>query len=130
MKCIICVQGFRALYGCLKTRESPLLEIEDMLMGHSMAQFDSKHIFVNVNADEKRTRMILPAREIAVRMDECQRNDLGGALFQALPEGSNVYKKNMQDTWYPKRAPELEQFSLYNICAYFSVSMEEDVRNG
>ena len=50
----------------LKTRVCSLLESTDMLMGHSFAMFDSKHLFVNVNVDEKRQRMIhsKEAREV------------------------------------------------------------------
>lgn len=55
---------FKIYTAMLKQREMGLMEIVDLLMGHAMYHFDSHHLFINTNDDQKRHRILKPKIKI------------------------------------------------------------------
>lgn len=75
-----------------------------MLMGHSLYEFDAAHTFVNTNEDSRRTRFLLPRKELAESATTV------------------AFKPNWLDHYYPSRPKELEHASLFNMMTYFEVT--------
>ena len=97
-------EGFKALSDLLRQRQTGTFEISDQLMGHSMAMFDTAHMFVNTNAPQNRHRRLKP-REV----------------IESLQDEQEVYRANTLDHYYPQRHFRLETVTLYQIMCQFTV---------
>lgn len=56
--------------GMLRKRECGLLELVDYIMGHSLHEFDTQHVFINTNAVDQRTRFLLPKKDLTANIME------------------------------------------------------------
>lgn len=96
---------FKAMMDLIRMRETGVLEMVDMLMGHSMFEFDAGHIFINTNSEDKRHRFLLPKSKMSKGNEK-------------------VYKENTVDEYYPKRNSGLEQVSFFSLMIQFTSDKE------
>lgn len=96
---------FRICVDLIRKREIGMMEIIDTLLGHPMRKTDTGHVFINTNADFGRQRMLKPKAEVE-------------RLQQEDPE-AQAYLDNWNDSFYPNRPEDLEEFSLFNVRIYF-----------
>lgn len=93
--------AFKALVDLVRMRDVGMLEIIDLLMGHSCFEFDSAHTFVNTNRSDKRYRFLRPRDSIK-------------------DDDEKAYKNNAYDQYYPQRHKALEEVSLYSMVVQFT----------
>ncbi|CAD6200326.1 unnamed protein product, partial [Caenorhabditis auriculariae] len=55
---------FKTMLDLLRQKETGMLEMIDVLMSHELFGFDTGHVFLNTNEDEKRNRQLRPAEVI------------------------------------------------------------------
>lgn len=48
----------QAFSDMIRMKESGMIEVIDLLLGHSLYSFDSTHIVVNINESDKRDRVL------------------------------------------------------------------------
>lgn len=97
---------FNICLDLLKKREIGMMEIVDMLMGHSLRCTDTACVFINTNAENGRQRMLKPKAVLEAARDN---DDLT----------ADAFVNNWADQYYPNRPAQLENHSLINVQIYF-----------
>lgn len=103
----------KALLALLKSRLTGAIEMVDMMLGHFMYLFDTSHEFLNTNESNQRARLLRPADVCYSKTKVLQEVERTGLLFY----------NNFVDWHYPQRSPMLEDYCMYNVRAYYDISV-------
>lgn len=87
----------------LTLKEQGSMEMVDLILGHSLYEFDAAHVFINTNTNANRSRLLKPKEEIETNCDQ------------------KAYQNNWLDDYYPQRSVFLEVYSLFNLMLHFEV---------